>query len=56
MMVYRHVQKFLIGARCFESKRNGVFRLRLRLFHSSGETQEEILPIEWYEKVFPKMT
>ncbi|KAJ6745464.1 EXOSOME COMPLEX EXONUCLEASE [Salix koriyanagi] len=56
MMAYRHVQKFLIGAKCFESKRNGVVRLRLRLFHSSGETQEEVLPIEWYEKVFPKIT
>ncbi|KAG5244358.1 exosome complex exonuclease [Salix suchowensis] len=56
MMAYRHVQKFLIGAKCFESKRNGVVRLRLRLCHSSGETQEEVLPIEWYEKVFPKIT
>ncbi|KAG5222991.1 glycine cleavage system protein [Salix suchowensis] len=25
-------------------------------FHSSGEIQEEVLPIEWYDKVFPKIT
>lgn len=56
MMVYRHVQKFLTGAKCFEYKRNRVIHLNLRLFHSSGETQEEVLPIEWYEKAFPKIT
>ncbi|CAK7353612.1 unnamed protein product [Dovyalis caffra] len=55
-MVYKHVQKFLTGSKCFESKRNGVVHLNLRLYHSSGETEEEVLPIEWYEKMFPTIT
>ncbi|GAV62529.1 hypothetical protein CFOL_v3_06052 [Cephalotus follicularis] len=25
-------------------------------YHCSGESHEEVLPLEWYEKVFPRIT
>ncbi|KAK2664816.1 hypothetical protein Ddye_003390 [Dipteronia dyeriana] len=57
-MAYKHFQKFLLGARDCKTKRNGALYLdvNVKLYHCSGESEEVLLPHEWYEKVFPKIT
>ncbi|TXG62134.1 hypothetical protein EZV62_013497 [Acer yangbiense] len=57
-MAYKHLQKFLLGARYCKTKQNGALHLNLnvKLYHCSGESVEVLLPHEWYEKMFPKIT
>ncbi|KAJ4826584.1 hypothetical protein Tsubulata_008533 [Turnera subulata] len=54
-MVYNYAQKFLQGGKYFHSKRPGAVCLHLMLYHSSGQSHEEVLPLDWYEKAYPKI-
>ncbi|XP_057986065.1 uncharacterized protein LOC131170611 [Hevea brasiliensis] len=55
-MICMHVRKFLHFAKCFTSKRNCTVHLHLMLYHCSRESQDEVLPFEWYKKAFPTIT
>lgn len=55
-MAFMHIQKLLCGAKYLTSKPNRVVRMTVVLYHCSGESPEEFLPGDWYEKMFPKLT
>ncbi|XWS70852.1 hypothetical protein CRYUN_Cryun03dG0084700 [Craigia yunnanensis] len=46
----------LQGAKYCEMKCKGALDLNPLLYHCTGESYEELLPYEWYEKAFPKLT
>ncbi|OMP14193.1 hypothetical protein COLO4_00195 [Corchorus olitorius] len=56
MRAFKVVQKVLQGSKCSETKRNGALHLNPVFYHCTGESHEEFLPYEWYEKAFPKLT
>ncbi|PON57901.1 exosome complex exonuclease [Parasponia andersonii] len=56
-MVCKHLEKFICsGAKYVGVKRNEALHLDAMLYHSSKESHEELLPLDWYEKLFPKIT
>ncbi|GAV89587.1 hypothetical protein CFOL_v3_33001 [Cephalotus follicularis] len=55
-MSWKYVQKFFNGGIWPKAKRNGVMHVNVMRYHCSGESDEEVLPPGWYEKVFPKIT
>ncbi|GLU10270.1 hypothetical protein SLE2022_270890 [Rubroshorea leprosula] len=52
----RLVQKLPRSVNYREIRCSGVLRLNFMLYHCTGESQEEFLPYQWYEKMFPKLT
>ncbi|XP_021277171.1 uncharacterized protein LOC110411366 [Herrania umbratica] len=56
MRTLKVVQKVLQGANYCGTKHNGALYLNPVLYHCAGESREEVLPYEWYEKSFPKLT
>lgn len=56
-MGYKYALKFLDGANYCKTKRNGGVHLNVMLYHcsGSGESHDEILSYEWYEKAYQKI-
>ncbi|XP_022731561.1 uncharacterized protein LOC111286054 [Durio zibethinus] len=56
MRAFKVVRNVLQGAKYCETKRNGALHFNSLLYHCTGESHQEFLPHEWYEKAFPKLT
>ncbi|XWS27208.1 hypothetical protein CRYUN_Cryun26dG0095100 [Craigia yunnanensis] len=56
MRAFKVVQKVFQGSKYCGTERNGALHLHPVLYQCTGESHEELLPYEWYEKSFPKLT
>ncbi|KAE8735443.1 EG45-like domain containing protein-like [Hibiscus syriacus] len=56
MRTFKVVQRVLQNAKYCEMKLNCALHFNAMLYHCTGDSNEEVLPYEWYEKAFPKLT
>lgn len=56
LMAFKVVSKVLRDSNYCGIERSGALHLNRVLYHCTGESHEEFLPNEWYEKAFPKLT
>lgn len=56
MKAFKVVQKVLRGSKYCETNLNGALHFNAMLYHCTGGSDEEVLPHEWYEKAFSKLT
>ncbi|KAJ8751653.1 hypothetical protein K2173_025812 [Erythroxylum novogranatense] len=54
-MAFRVAQKLVLGAKYHKLWKKGASLLNLMLYHSSRGINEEVWPIEWYNKAFLKI-
>ncbi|XP_062084501.1 uncharacterized protein LOC133790759 [Humulus lupulus] len=55
-MACKHVEKFICtGAKYLRNKRIEALHLDAMFYHSSKESQEELVALDWYENAFPEM-
>lgn len=56
MKAFKVVQNVLQGSKYCDINLNGALHFNAMLYHCTSDSDKEVLPHEWYEKAFPKLT